>query len=457
MLDAQIERTGARRVLIDGIDVLVQITPDPTKQKQELLRVHEWLLDREMTAIINTKVHSSPEGTPMFPFLEYAADCVIRLIEDREDPVPTRRLQVVKYRGSGFGRGAYPYTIVPHYGVTVNPVSLWDRDTEEKPLGEPMSSGHVDLDQYLGGGFRRHSSILVAGPTGAGKTIMAAMFSEAACRRGEKVLYVSFEESEMQIINAVASANIDLESPREAGRLRLVTYLPETAGLETHLYKHIQVLREFKPDHMIIDSISPISRMASRRAVFEYTLRLLFLSRRMGITCMLTRQIPTFNVEDALRDVDFVSQLDTVLFLNYAEVGGEVNRTALVLKSRGAAHSNQFREYSISDEGITFRDVYVGIGGMLTGTARQEQEAREQTERLRREHELETARRDVARMKKMLALQEDAEKATLEKREIELHLLEEESKAIAQSEFKRRRMRQRGMERSAQEEGRHEQ
>ena len=327
----------------------------------------------------------------------------------------------------------------------------------EPPPGGPMSSGHPDLDHFLGGGFRRGSSVLLAGPTGSGKTIMASMFSEAACRRGEKVLFVSFEESETQIVNAVASAGIDLNAGRDAGLLRLITYLPETAGLETHLYHHVQVLREFQPDHMIIDSISPISRMASRRAVFEYTLRLLFLSRQMGITCMLTRQIPTFNVEEALRDVDFVSQLDTVLFLNYAEIGGEVNRTALVLKSRGSAHSNQFREYRITGQGISFSDVYVGQGGMLTGTARQEQEAREYAESLRRNHLLESTRKDVERMREMVALKENAFEAALEKRVTELHLLEKEHEAMAKSEAKRRDMRQRTVKGSQNEEGRNEQ
>lgn len=177
----------------------------------------------------------------------------------------------------------------------------------------------------------------------------------------------------------------------------------------------------------------------------------------MGITCMLTRQIPTFNVEDALRDVDFVSQLDTVLFLNYAEIGGEVNRTALVLKSRGSAHSNQFREYRISDDGFTFSDVYVGLGGMLTGTARQEQEARETAERLKREHLVETTRKDVARMREMLALKEKNLEASLEKRATELHILEKEQEAIAKSQAKRRRMRQRTTEGSDNEEGRNEQ
>ncbi|MBD3314881.1 MAG: circadian clock protein KaiC [Chitinivibrionales bacterium] len=442
MLDAKLEHTGAHRVLIDGIDVLMQITPDPMARKQELLRVHDWLLERNMTAIINTKVQSGSKETPQFPFLEYAADCVIRLIEDEEAPVPTRRLQVVKYRGSGFGRGAYPFTIVPHFGITVNPVSLWEQREEEKPLGEPITSGHPALDEFLGGGYRRRSSVLVAGPTGAGKTIMATLFAEAACKRGEKVLYISFEESQTQIVNAVASANIKLTAAGEAGLLKLITYLPETAGLETHLYHHVQVLREFRPDHMIIDSISPISRMASRRAVFEYTLRLLSLCRQMGITCMLTRQIPTFNVEDALRDVDFVSQLDTVLFLNYAEIGGEVNRTALVLKSRGSAHSNQFREYRITSQGVTFSDVYVGLGGMLTGTARQEQEAREESESLQREYQLEATRKDLERMRRMRELKAAELDSELAKKENELDIVRKKSEAMQQAKARRRQMRE---------------
>jgi len=352
MLQERSRTLGARHILIDGIDAMLRLLPDASSQRNELLRFHNWFVEQGMTAIMNTKMHAKLPETPEFPFLEYAADVVIHLSVSRNDPQPSRRLQVVKYRGSGFKRSSFPYTVVPRYGITVIPISM---QRVIKNSGERrVPTGHAELDRMSGGGLVKGHSLLIAGPSGVGKTLFVSLFAEAACTRGEKVLLLSFEEGVGQIVASTASAGIDLQSHIDSGNLRLITHLPETAGLETHLYHHVQELRSFSPDHVIVDSITPIGRMADQRAVFEYILRLVALCRQMGATCILTRQVASFSLEDTLKDIEFVSQLDMILSLIYIQESDAVDRALLVLKTRGSGHSNRFHRYTISDDGIRF-------------------------------------------------------------------------------------------------------
>ena len=288
--------------------------------------------------------------------------------------ISTRRLRIVKYRGSGFGRNEYPYVITSS-GIEIS--SITTIGLIHKELGEHISSGNSDLDILLGGGFRRASCALIAGLPGAGKTILASTFTNACCARGEKVLYIGFEESERAIIGNVKSVGILLEQFTKNKTLSFISRFPEEMGAEEHFILLKNKIEEFNPQHIIIDAISATERMGGKQASYEYLMRVLNLCKSLGITTLLLNQLSGATGFVEISGIDISSIVDTALFLSYVEFSGETNRLIDILKSRGSKHSNQKREYEISDKGIQFKKVYTGDNQVLTGSARQIQEAKD--------------------------------------------------------------------------------
>jgi circadian clock protein KaiC len=354
ILGGHAKRIRARRIVMDALDVLLRVFGDLRRERNELYRLHDWLVKQGMTSILSVKAHSGEDMASQCEFLEYMADCVLRLDHRVVGQVATRRLRVIKYRGSGFGTNEYPYVIGEH-GIILIPVSK--TELTHQPLGAKVSSGLAGLDAMLDGGYRRASCILIAGTSGTGKTTLASTFAQAACRRGEKVLYLSFEESQEAMVAGMRSAGIDLRAALRARRLLVQTALPEALGSDNHLLRALEAIDTFKPDHMILDAISACVRMGSDRAAFDYLMRLVSVVKERGITCILTNQIGgMIGGDEELSGIGFSSVVDAVIQLRFFEIDQEIGRRILVMKSRGAAHSNRRQPFIITGQGIKFTD-----------------------------------------------------------------------------------------------------
>jgi circadian clock protein KaiC len=420
IMEGKARSMEAKRIVIDAIDILLRLFNDPVRERGELYALFDWLNDHKMTAVLTLKEAAGAVIATRYEFLDFMADCVIHFDHRVIDQVPTRRLRVTKYRGSGFFPNECPF-IIREGGVNVIPIS--GIEMHHKALGVKISSGLPRLDNLLDGGFRRASSILISGASGTGKTILATTFAVSACKHGEKVLYINFEESAEVMVSCMLSVGIDLRSTLQKGKLRIMTAMPESVGSGEHLLNTLKTIEEFQPDHVIVDAVSSCKRMGTPRGAYEYIMLLINACKEKGITTFLTNQTEGFQEEHEFSGVGISSNIDTVLFLRYVDIGGEVNRVLLVMKARGQKHSNQYREFRITDHGIDITDVYAGEGDVLTGVARQEQEAKEAVEFRRKKLEIE--------YKEHFILQKKAEMtADISRRHAELAVIETEMKSL---------------------------
>jgi circadian clock protein KaiC len=418
-LGLAIDSVGARRVVLDTLESLFSGFSDMAILRSELRRLFGWLKERGVTAVITAE---RGDGTLTRQGLEeYVSDCVILLDHRTHDNVSTRRLRVVKYRGTSHGTNEYPF-LIDDTGISVLP--LTSLGLEHKVSSERISSGVPQLDAMLGGaGYYRGSSILVSGTAGSGKTSLAAHFAAAVCARGERCLYLSFEESPDQITRNMRSIGIDLTEPMRNGALRLESSRPTLHGLEMHLAQIHRLVGEFGPDAVIIDPISNFSATGASLDAAAMLLRVIDFLKSRGITAMLINLTEGGGALEAT-DIGVSSLIDTWLVLRDIEAGGERNRGLYVIKSRGMKHSNQIREFLITSKGIELQDVYVGPEGVLTGSLRAAQEARERAalfsreqEARRRQQELE--RRRAAVEAQILALQHESRSIEEESRSAE--------------------------------------
>jgi circadian clock protein KaiC len=347
-------RIRAKRVVMDALDVLLRVYGDWQRERSELSRLHDWLIDRGLTSVLTVKTHRDSDNGSQYEFLDFMADCVIRLDHRVMGQVATRRLRVIKYRGSGFGTNEYPY-VIGGQGIVLFP--LTKAELTHKPLGIKVSTGLTGLDLMLDGGFRRASCVLVSGNSGTGKTTVVSTFAKAACRRGERVLCLNFEESKEALISGMLSAGIDLRPSVRSGKLLVQTALPESMGSDGHLIRAMQAIDTFKPDHLILDAVSACLRMGSEQAAFEFVMRLISIVKERGISSILTNQINGLaGTDEELSGIGFSSVVDAVVQLRFVETDKEVNRQILIVKSRGSAHSNRRQSFVITDRGIEFPD-----------------------------------------------------------------------------------------------------
>lgn len=396
IIEGKAKSIDAERIVIDAMDVILRLFDDPKRERNELYAFNDWLLDRRVTTLMTVKASLDMESTRRYEFLDFMADCVIHLDNRVVDQVTTRRMRVLKYRGSDFGSNEYPFAITGD-GFEIIPMSTVG--LQHQALGSPVSSGHVRLDAVLGGGYRRGSCILITGTSGTGKSTLACTFTRAACERGEKTLYINFEESQEAMVSTMLSPGIDLRPLLRNGSLEVLTSMPESMGVEQHLVRSLKSLRTFEPDHVVVDTISACQRMGSERVAFDYIVRLVNACKDRGSTIMLINQAAGFTEKQEISGIGISSIVDTTVALRFIDIGGEVNRMLLVMKSRGSTHSNQYREFLITDDGINVLDVYVGEGGVLTGVARQEQEAKEAAELLLKQQEIHQKEKELVQMK----------------------------------------------------------
>jgi len=348
IIAGQAKRIGSRFVVLDAVDMLIRIFSDPDSAHQQLVLLHRCLRSNNMTAILTVKSEKNPRWE--YAYLDFMADCVIKLDQRIQKQVNTRRLQVVKYRGSNFASRELPF-IITDAGFVVMPLSSVDLVQREK--GEFVSIDGGKLDEILGGGFRQGSSVLISGPSGSGKTTLAFTLSIAAAKRGERVIYISFEQSEPALISEMRSVGFDLESLVKKGTMMITPIMPEALGMEEHLYRIIRQIEEYKPDHLVLDAISATPRIGSEQAATEFLIRLLHVTKTRGITCIYTNQ--TFSSIQSDMDISgagISSLVDTAILLNYFRKKDRVGRSLLVLKSRGTSHSHRYHEFRITDDGI---------------------------------------------------------------------------------------------------------
>jgi circadian clock protein KaiC len=425
----------ARRVVFDALDVIMRVYRDPYREQDELYALHDWLSGLGVTSILTAKMFENSGQPGHYEFLHYMADCVINLDQRVQDRVATRFLLVVKFRGSDFGRNENPFVIIDD-GVKFTPLSA--TNLEFGPSKGTVSIGHPGIDAIMGGPLRRGSCLLISGSPGTGKTTIACNFARAACARKERVLYVSFEESRESLTDCMLSPGIDLRPALKSGRLKILSYMPESAGANVHLYRILKAVDEFKPDHLVIDAMSSSLRMGAEHTAFDFAIRLVSICKELGVTAVLTAQLEGLGGMVDISGLNISSLADTVMALRYIDVGGEMNRMLLVVKARGRRHSNQYREFLISSGGIGLADIYVGEGGVLTGSARQEQEMKDSVSLSRRrqaikEHEAEIAVKKAARKASDLVLLAEIQKKGLEldalKAEEALHLRGREVRA----------------------------
>jgi circadian clock protein KaiC len=429
---------GAKRIVIDALDMLMRLFDDPRQARNQVYALHEWLTDRELTVILTAKAAHSGETIQPYDFLDFMADCVIFLDNRVADQLSTRRLRVIKFRGSSFSRSENPY-IITENGIRFIPMAALELG--HAALGQHVSSGQPTFDDILGGGFRQASCTLISGTTGTGKTTLASTFSRAACQRGEKVLYLDFEESQDALLSGMMSSGIDLRPAIDAGCLLVLSTMPEAMGAEEHLIRTVDMIDRFHPDHLILDAVSSISRMGSEQAAFDFLVRLLNIAKERGITIILINQTAGFMDEHEISGVGISSLVDTVVFLRYVESGGEINRNLLVLKSRGNHHSNQYREYRITNDGIQIAELFGGEGGTLTGAARQEQELRQALDEKRRQQQRAALETQIAQRKAARAAQLAEIEAEIATAELELENLQLEEEIRHAGRATRLRMR----------------
>lgn len=435
IIQGQAKVLGARRIVIDAIDVLLRLYDDPRRERRELFILSDWLAAQGMTALLTAKVSGESRR---YEFLDYMANTVIFLDQRVEGQVTTRRLRVVKYRGSAFSRNENPY-IIGRTGIELLPISALSLDYEA--LGDMVPSGIGEFDAMLGGGYRRGSAILLSGTSGSGKTLLAGSFSRAACERGEKVLYINFEESKSMMLGSLLSAGIDLRPFVQNGLCRIFAASPESVGAEEHLVQVSRLIESFRPDHLVLDAASSTERLGSQEAAYGYLVRFINFCRTSGRTLLMTNQLTGLESIQTISGIGISSLVDTVVFLRLEASGGEVNRTLLVLKSRGAKHSNQSREFRISDEGIVILPPYIGEGIALTGVARQQQEARDALEERRLEQRIRAKEAELNHLNASLEARTTEARNAVEEARAELEALRVEREELRRNRQLRRQMR----------------
>ena len=395
-----IDAIGAKRVVLDTIETLFAGLNNHGILRGELKRLFQWLKDKGVTAIITAE---RGDGVLTRHGLEeYVSDCVIMLDNRIIDQLSTRRLRIVKYRGSTHGTNEYPFLITED-GFSVLPIT--SVELAHTVSDERISSGVPDLDDMLEGqGYYRGSSVLLSGTAGTGKTSLAASFVDAACRRGEKCLFLAYEESPEQLMRNMRSIGLDLAPWVAQGLLHIEAARPMMYGLEMHLAMIHKLVREYQPQVVVVDPITSFLAVGSGQDSQTMLMRLIDYLKMHQITALLTNLTSGGSAYEHT-DVGVSSIIDTWLLLRDIELNGERNRGMYILKSRGMAHSNQIREFLLTRDGIKLVEVYLGAGGVYTGSARLAQEAHDHAATLEQQQATERRQDALERKRRMLEAQ----------------------------------------------------
>ena len=389
-LQNAVESVDAKRVVLDTVEAIFSGFGNSGMLRSEIRRLFRWLKDRGLTTVITAE---RGEGTlTRYGLEEYVSDCVVSLDHRVNDQISTRRMRIVKYRGSSHGTDEYPF-LIDKKGFSVLPLSSIRLD--HKVSKDRISSGIKDLDVMLEGrGFFKGSSILVSGTSGSGKSTVAAHFANETCRSGKRALYIAFEESSAQVTRNMRSVGINLAQYIQKGLLEFHAWRPSQHGLEMHLLRIHDLVDEFNPQVVIVDPITNLIS-ANPNEVHAMLMRLLDFLKDRHMTATFTTLTANRGAEEQT-EVGISSLTDTWILLRDLELNGERNRCLYVLKLRGMAHSNQIREFVLSRTGVHLLPAYIGSGTVYTGSARLAQEAREKAEALREQQQLEEKRKEFS-------------------------------------------------------------
>ena len=417
MLKAKKQEIGAEWIAFDGIDVLLTLLHDPVAEMREIYRLRDWLADNALTAIVTAKLDNGHSGAPHYGFMQFMADCVIRLERRLEHGVSTHRLGIAKYRGSDFAAGEFPVSFGPS-GIEVGAAE--PAEIRHEASIERLSSGFERLDAMLGGGLFRGSSTLITGVPGTSKTTLAGKFAEAACRRGERTLFVSFDEGAEPIARNLSSVGIQLKPHVKSGLLRMYSARTESISAEDHLLKIRALIREHRPRCMVIDPLTAIAKAGGLVAARAVANRLIYMIKDERVTVVITALNEGDDPQAESTDLQISSIADTWIHLSYLVRSGERNRALTIVKSRGTWHSNQVRELVLSATGPKLTDVYTAGGEVLMGTLRWEKEAEESARETRRYAEFDHKRRELQSAEAHTGAQIKALQLDLQRQQAEL-------------------------------------
>lgn len=407
-----VDSVKAKRVALDTIEVLFSGLYEENILRAELRRLFLWLKERQLTAIVTAE----QGGTGTFTrhgIEEYVADCVIFLTHRMSEEIITRRLQIIKYRGSYHETNEFPF-LITRKGISVLPIT--SLELTALALNKRISTGIPALDAIMGGkGYFQGSSILISGSSGCGKTSFAGAFANHICQNKQKCLFFSYEESQEEILRNLSSINLSLKKSIEEGRLRIIATRPTQWGLEKHIGTFMEAVEDFKPDAVIIDPISTLSHCGSEIQVYSALTRMIDFLKKLNITFLMT--ILYLKERGQEFSYGISSIIDTWILLRNEESNGELNRELIIIKSRGMNHSNQVREFRLNSKGITIKDPYYGESGVLTGTARLIQEHKDLIEEADNLNRLGKLHDKVALKKNLMEIQIQALSAEIEYQE----------------------------------------
>ncbi|MEB3264368.1 MAG: circadian clock protein KaiC [Synechococcus sp.] len=425
-LERAVDRVGARRVAIDTIEILLGAFGDDFTVRSELDRLFRWLKERQLTTVL-TGERGRGDSLTRFGMEEYVSDCVVVLDHRVREQISTRRLRVMKYRGTEHGTNEYPFLITDR-GVVVLPIT--SLGLHYNASTELVSSGVDSLDQMLGGGLYRGSTVLISGNAGTGKTTLACQFLHAACQRGERALLLSFEESPAQLIRNMRSVGMDLQRWVDAGLLTIAAQRSTSHGLEDHLGRLERLLEEVQPRVAAVDAMASVAHVGGSLEVEAMVARQVDLLKSRQITFTFTTL--TASQEQATSSVGVSSLTDTWLELRNVERDGERNRLIYVIKSRGMAHSNQVREFLLTSQGPQLLDVEVGLQGVITGSGRELEKMRRAELQATREAEIERRRRTLLSRQAAVEAQIHALRAQMEAEtaDLEADLAQDEQRRL---------------------------
>ena len=406
-LEAQAKEMGARRIVFDALDMVLALLPDQAAKRREIFRLHEWLLARELTGLITAKADGDETislGQQPFRFMLFMVDCAVILNHSVVLGVSQRNLRVQKYRGSSFDENESPF-LIGKGGFEVAVARTVGR-VEANVTNERVSSGVKRLDTMLGGGYYRGASVLITGFPGTAKTTLSGAFAEAACRRGERTMFVSFDSDLTEVARNLASVGIHLDRYVKNGCLRMVSVRTISGSAETYLVRIKTLANEHGARCLVIDPVSTLSKSGNELTAHSVAVRLIDWSKADGTTLVCTSRLDEISSQtEGGSSLQISTLADTWIHLNYLVQAGERNRGLSIIKSRGTAHSNQVRELILSDAGVTLADTYTADGEVLMGTLRWEKE--------RDERAANEAAEDAGKLERVRL---DAEEAELEVR-----------------------------------------
>ena len=421
ILEAKAKEIHAKRIVFDGIDVLLGLLDDPAIERREVYRLRDWLARTGLTGIITQKVDGVEEGQ-RYSFLQFMVDCVVVLRHQVVDGSAFRNLRVKKYRGSGFAGDEFPISLTDDGMAltTRGPVEFEYAVTDER-----ISSGLPRLDNMLHGGYHRGSNVLISGAPGTAKSTLAGLFAAAACRRGERTLYVSFDEGAAQIVRNLKSVGIKLAGWQKSGMLKIYSTRTRGPNVEDQFGELRRLIVDYQPRCLVIDPLSALSTKVAHLASADATQQFLDFLKLEKVTVVNTSLMDGLNTDEATA-TGISTIADTWIHVSYIVQDGERNRALTIVKSRGTGHSNQVRELTLSSEGVALTDVFIAQGKVLMGVARWEWEQEEQA--MKRRSEVAT---ELERLKLQISQAEAAARLLVVQTEMEARTAEMALLAVA--------------------------